>query len=136
MLILTKTADIASLPPGELYRHIHRSVDQLLNQFEPGDFTLEELGRYIVVQPGDTISDINQQLGFNILGNRWNGTRWGDPAFTPSWEIMESHPNYFELVFMQGDSGYGVTVLVGKAEGVDPELLAMCRRYSTPGDTV
>ena len=41
MLILTKTADIASLPPGELYRHIHRSVDQLLSQFEPGEFTLE-----------------------------------------------------------------------------------------------
>lgn len=58
-------------------------VQQRLLDIEP--HSLSELGAIIVVEPGDSIAAIDRQLGFHILGNRWDGTRWGAPAFAPGW---------------------------------------------------
>ncbi len=136
MQIVRSIEDIAAVTDPELRRLIQLSADQLLSEFDPG-YTLEELCRFIVVESGDTgasaITTINEQLGFSILSNRWDGTRWDAFGFTPSWEILEEHAGYFELVYVLGQDGSGVTVFAAKTSA-DSELLAMCRRYSTPGD--
>ena len=63
---------------------------QRLRDIEP--YSMSELGSYfLVVEPGDGVEAIDKQLGFSILGNRWDGSRWGDANFTPSWEILEEH---------------------------------------------
>ncbi len=138
MQVIRHPDNIHAIADPELRRLIQLSADQLLGQFDPDEFNLEDLVFYIVVEPGDIVEVINKQLGFNILGNRWDGTRWGDPAFTPSWEILEEHGDcWYELVYMQGDdSGYGVAVFVSKAEGVDPDLLAMLEAFSNKQGTL
>ena len=39
----------------------------------------------------------------------------------------------YETVFILDDIGYGVDIFFSKGTGVDPDLLAMCQRYATPG---
>lgn len=33
---------------------------------------------------------------------------------------------------MLSDDGYGIDLLIPKAEGINPELLAMCAEYAVP----
>ncbi len=112
MLILTKTADIASLPPGELRRLIQNSVGQLLGQFEPGEFTLEQLCRYLVIVPGEGIEAIDEALEISILDAKH--------------ALVFEHINWFEMVIVISDEGFGFTLFLPK-QGIDSRLLAMCK---------
>ena len=76
MQILRDIQAIQAMPAGELRGLIQQSAEQLLSQFEPGEYALKELGRYLVVEPGDALAAIEEALGFAILSNRWDGTRW------------------------------------------------------------
>ena len=120
------TGDIDSVADPEL----RELLQQSLRDIEP--HTLPELGYFLVVEPGDRIEIIDRQLGFHILGNRWTGTRWGDPAFTPSWEVLVAHSGWYELVYVLSDDGNGVTVFV-PMQDADSELLAMCQRFAETG---
>lgn len=87
---------------------------------------------FILLEVGDSLAALNQQLGFSILHNRFDGKHCDDPDFIPSWEILEEHASFYEMVFVLSDDGYGVEVFIPKAEGIDPALLALCRRYAVP----
>ena len=39
-------------------------------------------------------------------------------------------------MFIFTDDGYGIEIFVPKVEGVDPELLAMCRQFAVPARDV
>jgi DNA-binding Xre family transcriptional regulator len=127
MLVIRDLDAIASITDPALRQLVQQRTDALVSD---GD-TLEELCHFIVVEPGDSIEAIDAQLGFSILSNRWDGLRFGDPAFKPAWEILEDHLNYFEVVFVLGDDGYGVEVFVPK-QGIAADLLAMLSLYATP----
>lgn len=79
----------------------------------------EILGFILIVEPGDTLPMLDARLDFPILDGRH--------------ELIEEHAQWFELVFVTGQDGYGFEVFVPKTIGI-PELLAMCRRdaISTP----
>jgi hypothetical protein len=77
----------------------------------------EILGFVLVVEPGDTLAIIDTQLGFPILGGRH--------------EFIVEHAGYFELVFVLGQDGYGIEVLIPKEIAL-PELLAMCIEHALP----
>jgi hypothetical protein len=78
----------------------------------------EILGFILVVEPGDTLAMLATQLGFSILDGRQ--------------EFIQEHDRYFELLFITGQDGYGFTVFA-PTEGIEPNLLAMCQRYASPG---
>ena len=105
-----------ALADPELRRLIHQSADQLMSQFEPGEYSLEELGVFIVVESGDSIDAIDEQLGRSILDTR------------P--ELVLEHPGWYQLVFILSDDGYGVEVFVPKDSSIPPDLIALCRRYA------
>lgn len=113
---------------------IRELVQQRIDDLHDDGFDLAELGYFLVVEPGDTIEAIDAQVGFPILCNRLTGLRWDQTGFTPSFELVEEFSACFDLVYVTSDDGVGVEVFVPKSEGVDPELLAMCRRYATRGD--
>lgn len=69
-------------------------------------------------------------LGFSVLHSRADSTRYGDPMFYPSFELIEEHPFCFEMVFVLSDDGAGVLVFVPKDIDLDAQLLAMCRQYA------
>ncbi len=90
----------------------------------------EVLGYCLIVEPGDTLATINEQLGFSILANRWTGIEFGQPDFVPSFEILVEHAHCYEMVFIISDDGFGIEVFLPKNIDI-PELLAMCQQYAT-----
>ena len=73
----------------------------------------EILGFILIAEPGDTLAMLDARLDFSILSGRH--------------EFIEEHAQWFEVVFVTGQDGYGFEVFVPKTVGI-PELLAMCRR--------
>ena len=68
---------------------IRELVQQRINDLGGEAFDSNELGYFLVVEAGDTIEAIQAQVGFNILQNRFTGSRFNDTGFTPSFEFIE-----------------------------------------------
>lgn len=133
MRVIRTDVDLTALEDPDLLDLIHRRIEEAAEYVDH----FSELVFFIVVQPGDDIADVDEALGFAVMANRFDGIRFGAPAFTPSWDVLAEHPGWFELVYVLGDDGNGVTVFVSKtggtaeaADDVSPELLAMCRAYA------
>lgn len=77
----------------------------------------EVLGFVLIVEPGDTIASIDAILRFSILADRH--------------EFILEHVDWFELVYVLGQDGYGVEVYLPKDIDL-PELLAMCVTQALP----
>ena len=114
---------------------IRELVTQRMDDLGGDAFDANALGYFLVVESGDTIGTITAQLGFNILCNRFTGTRYDQTGFTPSFEFVEEFPACYDMVFILSDDGYGVEVFLEKASGVSPDLLAMCQHYAVQGAT-
>lgn len=115
MLILSEPTSIAGMGDAELIRLLRHRVDAL-QEFD--DYALGDLVRFVVVEPGDSLQDLDAQLGFSAR----------DKPF----ELLEEHPGYYELVFVVSDDGFGIEVFVPKQPGIDPRLLALCITQSAP----
>jgi hypothetical protein len=109
---------------------IRELVRQRINDLGGEAFESPELGYFLVVEIGDTIEAINAQVGFNILRNRFTDIRFDATGFTPSFEFIEEFVSCYDMVFVLDDSGFGVELFVPKEEGIDSDLLAMCRMYA------
>lgn len=107
----------------ELRALIARRVEELAGY---GAEDIGELVHFLVVEPGDTIEAIEAELGFSPLVNFVNGARFGDPGFTPSWELAERRGSWFELVFVLSDDGFGWVVLVAEAAELASTLEIYC----------
>ncbi|MDD2844649.1 MAG: hypothetical protein PHT57_06810 [Rhodoferax sp.] len=119
----------ATLQDLELRACIEKTFSDLSEQ---GLFDSEEWGYFLIMEPADSQEAISLQLGFSLLHNRWSGACFGHAGFTPSWEVMNAHEHWYELVFVISDDGFGVVVFIPKRNGIDPHLLAMCARYAVP----
>lgn len=97
-----------------------------LNEYE--GYELSEMVNFIVFEECDTVANLDAALGFSVMANRFDGCRYGEPGFSPSWEAIEEHINWFEMVYVLSDDGFGVVVFVSKR--ADPELLKMLQQYS------
>ncbi|WP_311270691.1 hypothetical protein [Sphingobium sp. WCS2017Hpa-17] len=97
-------ADIAAL--------LRLRRDQLI---DCGD--LPDIGTFAIVEEGDTLADIEMALGLIIT----NGS--------PAWEWVIRHGSIFEAPVIVSD-GFGHVLIVPDAEGIDPDLLALCRDHA------
>ena len=93
-------------------------------------------GYMLVVEPGDTVQTIERQSGIAVLTDLFGETCFGDPEFPPGAEVIEEHRSCYELVFIFSDDGYGIEIFVPKVDGIDPDLLAMCRQFAVPARDV
>ena len=109
---------------------IRELVQQRINDLGGEAFDSNELGYFLVVESSDTLEALSAQLGFDILRNRFTGIRFNDTGFTPSFEFIEEFPACYDMVFVLDDTGIGVEIFVPKEEGIDPDLIAMCRMYA------
>jgi len=117
--------------------HIHSPairalVQQRIQDLQAQGFDLAEVGYIVVLEVGDTLDDFVSQIGFNPLCNRYTGLRYDQPGYSPAFEFVQTFPECFELVFVLDDTGYGVEVIVPIEQGVDTDLLTLCRRYALP----
>jgi len=77
----------------------------------------EILGFVLIVEPGDTIASIDAILRFPILANRH--------------EFILEHADWYELLYVLGQDGFGLEVFVAKNMDL-PDLLAMCIEHALP----
>lgn len=111
-------------PDAELSGLINARVSELAEYTDE----IGELVTFIAVQASDAVEEIDAALGFGILSNRFDLTPFGEPGFTPSWDSLAEHADWFELTYVLSDNGFGMVVYVPKAAA--PELLAMCSQYA------
>ncbi|WP_288078468.1 hypothetical protein [Pseudomonas sp.] len=110
---------------AELARLITGYVDRL-SDYDDGE--LGHLVHFIVVERGDTVTDLDAALGFPVKVNRFDGCRYGEPDFLPSWEVIEAHRYWYEVVYVLGDDGFGIVIFVPK--DADAELTDMLQQYA------
>lgn len=102
-------------------------VSQLRRNY---DGPLKEIVCFYVVEAGDDQEQMAQALGFNPLTNLVDGTTFGDPDFTPSFEWMKCWGSWFELVFLLTDDGFGHILFVPNDPGTEFDLHSMCLAYA------
>ena len=120
MLILKSPSSFDSITDPDILKLVK------LRHYQLGDEMFDSL---IIVEAGDTISDIEKEIGFPILTNLFDDVRYPDPDFVPCFEVLEDHGNFYEMLFILGDGDEAVEIFIPK-HGVDNELLAMCSQFA------
>lgn len=130
MLILRDTKAITDITDPVLRELIERRIQEI-SECCPWD--ADELGPMIAVEPGDTADDLQAIMGFSILEDIFDDSRFGDDNFSPSFEFAEVHGDHlYELVYIVSDSGYGYDIFIVNRPGIDPTILAFCQTYAVP----
>ena len=83
----------------------------------------------IIIEPGDSLSSIEKEIGFPILTNLLDDINYPDPDFMPSCEVLEDHGGFYEMLFILGDGDEAVEIFIPKT-GIDPSLLSMCAHFA------
>ena len=110
---------------AELTRLITGYVERL------SDYEGCELGQmvqFVVMARSDTVIELEGALGFSIRTNHFTGCRYGDADFLPSWEVIEAHRYWYEVVYVLGDDGFGIVIFVPK--DADAELIEVLQHYA------
>lgn len=127
-MIVLRAPDAVNQVPQEEIRTLALRRFATLSEEDPYD--PDVMGYFVVAEAGEPAAVISDQVGFDVLTNRFTGARFDEPGFTPSFEILEEHRACFEIVFVISDDGFGVEVFVPKLQGIDPDLLAMCAMHA------
>ena len=89
-----------------------------------------DLTHLAIIEVGDTDVSIIDELAFSPLINPLDGLRFGMAGFVLPFDYLEDHGGWFELISTVGNDGFAFHLFVRDREGVDPELLAMCRAHA------
>jgi hypothetical protein len=129
MHIIRDPCDVSGLShPGISHVTSQRISEIQLSEEE----TLSDIGKFIVVEPGDSISGLEEASGCCITTDFFGEAHFGSPDFVPSHEWLEYHPEHhcFEMVFIMTDDGYFTVLLIPDDPGIDLDLLSLCRDCS------
>ena len=107
---------------GSLWRALSTSTDPqlrllLIKRRDQLGGDIKDLARFIIPEPGDSLADLEKELGFAIQA---------DSETSFSFEWFEDHAGIIELVWILTDDGFAHVVLLNKAAGIDPDLLSLC----------
>ncbi len=92
---------------------------------------LSGLFKLILIEPGDTLADLDGEFNGGFLINQFSGRRFGEYGFRPCFETLEEHPTLYDMVFCEGDAGFCLEVIVPKTDGIDARLLNLCAQFAT-----
>ncbi|QLQ25163.1 MAG: hypothetical protein HZT41_10065 [Dechloromonas sp.] len=120
--------------------YIHGLVSLRWSQVLAGEpYDYDRHGEMVVVEPGDTVEQLEQEIGLPVLLGLFDDLPYGDPDFTPCFDVLEEHiyeqHRIYEMVVISNDDGFATTVIVPDTEGTDSRLLALCRSFATPAVT-
>lgn len=99
----------------------------------PDGDDIGDVVHFLIVEPGDRLCQMEANIGFTPLRNLVDGSFYGDPDFAPSWEWIEFHDGWIEIAYIFTDDGFGTIIFVQRADGVEPDLIALCAEWG--GDT-
>lgn len=130
MIALRTAASMREAANAFAYPALTPILAKRIEQLAPAVDDLSEIVRFIIVEPGDKPEQLDIELGFPFLTNFVDGTRFGEPDFTPSFEWAQDHGCWFEFVFILSDDGFGVIVLIPNDPGVEFDLHMFCLEYA------
>ena len=114
-------------------RDLRQLIEQrFVDMSADDDYDPDLNGYMVVVEVGDTVPALEAASGCPILRNFDGDGSFGDPGFSPCFEVLEEHAGFYEMVFVPGDGDFGIVIFIPKAAGIDAELLAMCAMHSEP----
>jgi hypothetical protein len=127
MLSFYDPAALAAAPDAVADAQLHR----ILSHAVPYWTAVGVLGltHLVVVEVGDTEAALVTEIGFTPLTNPIDRARFGSPSFRPFWDLLKEHTGWFEMTVTVGNSGFAFVLFIQDAEGVDPQLLTLCRTY-------
>ena len=120
MLILKSPSSFDSITDPDILRLVKLRHSQL---------GYEMFGSVIIIEAGDSLSDIEEEIGFSILTNLFDDVRYPDPDFVPCFEVLEDHGTFYEMVFILSEGDDAIEIFIPKT-GVDQLLLAMCSQFA------
>lgn len=123
MITLTTAASIEAASLDPLVRSL---ITQNMERLSGFDLDLNELGRFVVIEPGDTLTAIETELGFSPLAS------FDSRDALPYLESVTQHGNWYEALYLQGD-GFGTVVFICNHPEIDPSLLALCAAWVSQG---
>lgn len=93
--------------------------------------TLQDLGVFIVAEVGDTVNQLEQAAGCGLFYDL-DGTPYGDPEFSPSFEWVEHHTDLqcFEMLFIMTDDGYFTVLFIPDTPEMPTDLIKLCRDFA------
>ena len=99
---------------------------QTLSNQKYVEFTVE--ANFILVECTDTIDALESLSGCPIVTSWFSDAIYPHEDFAPSFEFVEEHHDFYEMVFVLTDDN--TTVFIIPKEKVDPLLLALCQEFS------
>jgi hypothetical protein len=90
------------------------------------EFTVD--AQFILVELNDTVDDLEQFTGCPIITSWFSDAIYPHEDFAPSFEFVEEHHDFYEMVFVLTDDN--TTVFIIPKSGSDPLLLALCQEFS------
>jgi hypothetical protein len=100
----------------------------LLRREQLGEFAGS--ARFVVFLKRDTLSELEETLGFDVFVNGGDGTRHGDADYSPGFDLCVDHGHCFELTF-ELTTDFTHVVIVENAPGVHSDLLKFCAEYAS-----
>ncbi len=117
--------------------YISDLIAQRFQEITIDGYSYDELGMFVLVEPGDSVADLEQAGGIWITTGLFSDAKYGDSDFAPCHEILEWHVGHcFEMVHILNDSGYGVITIIPEEAAIDAELSRYCREYAEPAPTI
>ena len=90
------------------------------------EFTVD--AQFILVESFDLIEALEQSTGCPIVTSWFSDAVYPHEDFAPSFEFIEEHHDFYEMVFVLTDDH--TTVFIVPKSGSDPLLLALCEEFS------
>lgn len=119
MLILRDPASASSISDPYIRALVQQRFAEV---FADEPYDAEQHGYFIVVEPGDTVEQLDQECGLPIL---------------ECFECVEDHHEFFEIVCILNDDGFGISCYVPRhTEGIDLRLLSLLEACAIPAVTV
>ena len=102
----------------------------LLTRQEQLGGDIQGIARFILIQQFDRPSRVEEALGFSLFTNRTDGSRWGEPDYTPGFEFMEDHGFAYEFTY-EFTTDFTDAIFLEVGPKTHPNFLAFCRQYAT-----
>lgn len=127
MLILRDPSQLGQVENA----YIRGLIAQRFQEITIDGYSYEDLGMFVLAEPGDSIAELEKAGGVWITTGIFTEAKYGDPDFAPCFEVLEEHPDCFEMIHtLAGD--FGVCTVIPDVFGIDDELLRFCKEFAVP----
>lgn len=125
MLILRDPSQLGQVKDA----YIRGLIAQHFQEITIEGYSYDDLGMFVLAEPGDSIADLEKAGGIWITSGVLNDARYSDEEFSPCFEVLDAHPGHcWEMLHSMGGD-FSVCTVIPDVDGIDPELLRFCREY-------